>query len=138
MRCPLRFRGSILIASFLFLAAFTSAGCSSEETVEAGAVGTAATGPIGITFSQTYLTLENRAGVPIVDTRVEIITRGLRPPFRTTVPRLETSSKHDIPYNQFRSADGTTFQRGALPTRTLKVTGTEITGKVIELEIPFG
>lgn len=137
MRCPVRLRGSILIASSLALAALTLSACSSGDTAEAGAVGTTATGPLGITFSSTYLTLENRAGVPIVDARLEIVPRGVRPPFRTTVPRIEGSAKHDVPFNLFRTADGTTFGRGNFRTRTLKVVATDVTGKVIELEVPF-
>ena len=137
MRCPLRIRGSILIASFVCLASITVVGCSSGDSAEAGAVGTTATGPLAITVSSTYLTLENRAGVPIVDTRVEIIPRGVRPPFRATVPRVEASGKHNMTFSQFRSPDGTPFHRGVVRARTLKVTAKDITGKVIAQEIPF-
>jgi hypothetical protein len=137
MRCPLRFRGSLLVASSLLFAALTLSACSSGDTAEAGAVGTTATGPLGITYSSTYLTLENRAGVPFVEAKVEIIPRGMRPPFRTTVARIEGAAKHDVPFNVFRSADGTPFQRGNFRTRTIKVTATDVTGKVIEQEIPF-
>lgn len=137
MRCPLRFRGSIPIASFVCLTTIALAGCSSGDGVEAGAVGTTAAGPLGITVSSTYLTIENRAGVPIVDARVEIIPRGVRPPFRTNVPRLEGSGKYSLPFNQFRSPDGTPFHRGVVRARTLKITAKDITGKAIEQEMPF-
>jgi len=137
MRWPLRFRGSLVVAVCLFLAPFTLAGCSSGESAEAGAVGTTAAGPLGVSVSSTYLTIENRAGVPLVDTKVEIIPRGLRPPFRTTVARLEASAKRDLPFRDFRSADGTPFQRGMLRTRTLKITATDVSGNSIEQEMPF-
>ena len=137
MRCPLRFRGSILVVSSLLIGTLAASACSSGETAEAGAVGTSAAGPLAITFSSAYLTIENRTGVPIVDVKLEIEPRGVRPPFRTTVPRLEGSAKRDLPYNVFRSADGTPFQRGALRTRTLTITGADIAGKPIEQEVPF-
>ena len=137
MRCPLRFGGSILTLSFVGLATLACAGCSSGDSAEAGAVGTTATGPLSITVSSTYLTLENRAGVPIVDARVEIIPRGVRPPFRANVSRVEASAKHNMTFSQFRSPDGTPFHRGVVRARTLKVTAKDITGKTIAQEIAF-
>lgn len=136
MRCPSRLRGSLVVASLLLVAPLV-AGCSSGENAEAGAVGTSAAGPFGITASSTYLTIENRAGVPIIDTRIEIIPRGVRPPFSTTVARIEGSAKRDVPFNQFRSKDGTPFQRGVLRTRTLKITATDIRGNALTQEMPF-
>ena len=137
MRCPFRFRGSLAVASCFLVAALAVTGCSSGNSAEAGAVGTSAAGPFGVSVSSTYLTIENRAGVPILDARIEIVPRGLRPPFSTTVPRIEGSAKREVPFNQFRSKDGTPFQRGVLRTRTLKITATDVSGKPIQMEMPF-
>ena len=126
-----------VVASLLLVLAPLVAGCSSGENAEAGAVGTSAAGPFGISVSSTYLTIENRAGVPIVDARIEITPRGVRPPFSTTVARIEGSAKHDVPFNQFRSKDGTPFQRGTVRARTLKITATDISGNVVTHEMPF-
>lgn len=137
MRCPLRFRGSALIASGLFLASLILSACASGEDAEPGAVGTTAAGPLAIRVSSTYVTLENRAGLPIVDARVEIIPRGVSTPFRTMVGRVESSSKREVPFSQFRSSDGTPFRRGAFRAKSLKVTAKDITGKPVAQEIPF-
>ena len=137
MRCPFRFGESVLVAACFVALTVPLSACSSGEKAEAGAVGTTASSPLAISVSSTFVTLENRAGSAIIDARVEIIPRGVRPPFKTTVPRIENSSKREVSFSQFRSSDGTPFRRGALKTRTLKVTATDITGKPIELEIPF-
>jgi hypothetical protein len=137
MRCLVRFRGFVPIALCLSLAAASLAACSSSPPAEAGGVATTGTAPLAITFSQTYLTVENRTGVPIAEGAVEIVPRGVMPPFRTTLPRLEGSQKRDLVFNTFRSRDGTTFRRGVTKTRTVRVTATDITGKKLEHEVPF-
>ena len=137
MRCPPRFRGSLRIALLLSLAAWPVAACSSGDTAEAGAVGTAASDPLAVTFSQMYLTVQNQTGVPIVDAELQIVPRGVMPPFRTRLHRLETSQQLDVPFNQFYSRDGTPFRRGATRTRSLRITATNVTGKKFEQEVPF-
>jgi hypothetical protein len=137
MRCPLRFRGFVPAALFLSLAAFPLAACSSGDSAEAGAVGTAASDPLVVTFSQMYMTIENRSGVPIVDGELQIVPRGVTPPFRTRLPRIEGSQKREMPYNQFYSRDGTPFRRGVTRTRHVRITATDVTGKKFDQEVPF-
>jgi hypothetical protein len=139
MRCPLRFRGFVPAALFLTLAALPLAACSSSgDSAEAGAVGTSnANDPLVVTFSQTFLTIENRSGVPIVDGELQIVPRGVMPPFRNRLPRIEGSQKRELPFNQFYSRDGTPFRRGVTRTRSVRITATDITGKKIEQEVEF-
>ena len=137
MRCPLRFGGSLALALVVSLAALVTAACTSGETAEAGAVGTTAGEPLVVTFSQTYLTLENRSGVPIVDGEIQIVPRGVMPPFRTRLARLEGSQRVELPYSQFYSRDGTPFRRGITRTRTVRVTATDVAGKKLEMAVPF-
>ena len=137
MRWPLRFRGFVPVAVSLSIAAASVAACSSSENAEAGAVGTTSTGGLAVTFSNTYLTIENRSGVPIVEGEMQIVPRGVMPPFRTTLPRIENSAIRELPYSQFRSRDGTPFRRGATRARTVRITATDLTGKKLEHEVPF-
>jgi hypothetical protein len=137
MRWPLRFRGFVPIVLSLSIAAATGAACSSGENAEAGAVGTTATGGLAVTFSQTYLTVENRTGVPIVEGELQIMPRGVMPPFRASLPRIEGSGRRDLSYNQFRSKDGTPFRRGATRARTVRIIATDLAGKKLEQEVPF-
>lgn len=83
MRCPPRVRASILRALFPLLALCTAA---------AGAAGTGGEGvaaPVAITVSQTYITVENRTGAPLVGGNMEIIAGGRLPavPNGAAVPR---------------------------------------------------
>jgi hypothetical protein len=120
------------------LTACVLAGCSSGPKAEAGAVGTAGSHPtIGLSFSQTYLTIENRTGVPIVDTQIEIVPGGLMPPFRTTLSRIEADGKQDVPFNRFRGNDGTQFRRGVGRARRVRITATDINGRQYRQELPF-
>lgn len=137
MRCPLRFRGFLPVAVFLSLAVFPLAACSSGESAESGAVGTSANDPIAITFSQTYMSIENRTGVPITEGRVEIVPRGIMPPFRTRLPRIENGQRRDVMFSQFISRDGTPFRRGVVRTERVRLSVTDVTGKTIEHDVPF-
>ena len=137
MRCPLRFRGFLPVAVLLSLAAFPLAACSSGESAEPGAIGTSSNDPIAITFSQTYLSIENRSGVPITEGRAEIVPRGILPPFRTTLPRIENGQRRDVMFSQFISRDGTPFRRGVSRGESVRLSVTDVTGKTIEHEVPF-
>jgi hypothetical protein len=121
----------------LSLAALPLAACSSGDSAEAGAVGTSASDPLGVTFSQMYLTIENRTGVPIVEGELQIVPRGVMAPFRTRLPRIEGSQKRELPYSQFLSRDGTPFRRGLTRTRNVRIIATDVTGKKYEQEVPF-
>lgn len=137
MRCPLRFRGFV-VGSFLVLAASGVAACSSGDRAEAGAVGTASGDEtLALTFSQTYMTVENRTGVPIVEGEIQIVPRGVMPPFRTRLPRIENSHKHNLMFNTFYSRDGTPFRRGVARVEEVRITATDVTGKTLARQVPF-
>lgn len=139
MRCPSRLRISSLHATFALLAVCTAAACSGGNS-DVGATGTAGAGseaPLAVEVSQTYITVENRTGAPLVGGQIEIIPRGILPPFKTLLPRLETGSKRDVLLNAFRGNDGTPFSRAITRARRVKVTARDQGGKVYEHEVPF-
>ena len=138
MGCPLRVRVSVPYVAVVALALCTAA-CSGGSAESAAAAGTAGTAnaPIGITIENTYITIENRTGAPLLDGQMEITQLGVRPPFRMTMPRLENGSARDFTLGQFRMADGTLFNRTIARARSLKLTAKDITGKTYEQEIPF-
>jgi hypothetical protein len=137
MRCPSRVRVSILPALFICLVGFGLAGCSGGNP-QAGAIGTggAANAPFAIEIAQTYLTLENRTGGPLVGGQMEIIPGGVLPAFKATLPRLENGSRRDFRLNQFIGNDGTPFSR-SIRARRVKVTAKDPLGKTFEYEVPF-
>jgi hypothetical protein len=137
MRCPFRPRGSVLPLTALLTLALSAAGCGSGDT-ESGGVGTSGSAaPIGIEVSSSYVTIENRTGVPLIDGQVEIISGGVRPPFRARLARIESHARQDVLFTQFRSPDGTPFRRGISPARRVKLSAKDINGKVYEQEVPI-
>jgi hypothetical protein len=139
MRCPLGVRVSTLRATLTLLALAVATACSNGSPEE-GATGTAGSGeeaPFAVQISQTYITVENRTGSPLAGGQMEIIPAGVFPPFKTTLPRLETGSRRDVLLNTFRSNDGTPFNRSITRARRVKITAKDAAGKVYEHEVPF-
>ncbi|MBI2827676.1 MAG: hypothetical protein HYX77_00205 [Acidobacteria bacterium] len=130
MRRPPRVRVSTLRATLTLLAACAAA-CSSGNP-EAGS----ADAPIGIQILQTYVTVENRTGAPLVGGEIDIIPAGVLPPFKAALPRLEAGAKRDIPFNTFRGG-GTSFNRTIARAKSVKVTAKDQFDKVYEHEVPF-
>ncbi len=137
MRCPFGSRGLALLVSLL-LAAFFTAACSGGTT-EAGSSGTTGSGtdgPFLIALEQTYMTIENRSGAPIVNGTVTIMTGSLRPPFTMALPRLENQDKRDFPLRNFRGKDGTEFSRRVARAQRIRITAVDVAGKKYEMEVP--
>ena len=134
MGCPSCVRASILRAAFTLLAISTAAACSGGDP---NAAGTSGAGPFVIEIAQTYITVENRTGAPLVGGQLEIIQAGVLPPFRSTLPRLENGARRDILLNSFRTRDGTLFNRAIARARRVKVTAKDLSGGVHEQEVPF-
>jgi hypothetical protein len=122
----------------LAIAVGAAIGCGGNPE-SAGAAGTAGTAdaPIGITISNTYVTVENRTGAPLLEGEMVIDQLGVRPPFRAALPRLENGSARDFTLNTFRANDGTLFNRTIARARSLKITAKDGAGKTYEQEVPF-
>ena len=138
MRCLFISRGFARSAAFTLLAACSLAGCSSSTRAEAGAVGpVGGSSAIGVSFATTYLTIENHSGVPLIEGEVTIVPSGLMPPFHAPLPRVESSGKQDLVFSAFRGTDGTSFRRGVIRARRVRITATDINGKKYQQEVPF-
>jgi hypothetical protein len=137
MRCPSRLGVSTLPALFVSLAGLALAGCSGGNP-QAGAIGTGgeAGAPLAIEVAQTYITVENRTGGPLVSGQMEIIPGGVLPSFKATLPRLENGARIEFPLSRFIGNDGTPFGR-AIRARRVKVTAKDALGKEFVSEVPF-
>ena len=93
-------------------------------------------GPFFIEISQTYITIENRTGSPIVQGEVSIDPVGILPPFTARLPRLEPGGEATILLNAFRGGGGP-FNRNIANGRTVMVTATSQQGEVYEHEAPW-
>ena len=133
MGCPLRVRVPTLMLLVLCAAA---CGGDPESAAAAGTAGTA-DAPIAIEISNTYISVENRTGVPLLGGEMVITQLGARPPFRAALPRLENGLTRDFTLNTFRAPDGTLFNRTIARPRNLRLTAKDVNGKTHELQIPF-
>jgi hypothetical protein len=118
-----------VVAGFTFLATFSVAGCGR------GAADPNA--PVGITVSQTYLTIANRSGSAIADGQIELVPAGVLAPYRLPMPRIESGATRDVQLDQFSGANGARFHRGVARMRTVRITATDMTGKTYKQEVPF-
>jgi hypothetical protein len=92
---------------------------------------------IGVSFAPTYLTIENHSGAPLVEGELTIVPSGLMPPFHTPLPRVESKGKVDVLLSNFRGNDGTSFRRGVIRARRVRISATDINGKKYQQEVPF-
>src|SRR3989442_11055118 len=98
-----------LIIAVALAVGWLAVACSDKQNVqsEPGAVGSAgnSSAAIAVETSSLFVTVENRAGQPLEDVKIT-----LKPPsgvlFTTSIWRLETGAKRDLPLSDFRSSDG--------------------------------
>jgi len=125
--------GVVLTAGWLTAACSSASG--QRETDAIGSSG-ANSAVIAIERTSSYLTIENRAGLPLVDVRLVLkAANGLT--FSTVISRLEASAKRDIPFGELRSPDGTTFSPQWQRAREIAVTATDFVGKKYKLTVPW-
>ena len=102
-------------------------GCSSDnEAVQA------ADTSIAIETSPMSVTIENKAGGPLLDVTVAIQTPG--PTYTSSVTRLEAGQKQELPLSSFSSRDRTTFNLRLMKPRAVHVTATDLTSKKYEAQ----
>lgn len=121
------------------VAACVAAGCSGTiGGKESGLVGSSGTSPaaIAITTTPLFITVENRAGLPLVDVKVVLQTAGGMA-FSTLTPRMESGAKRDISLGDLRSRDGTSYSRQLQRPKQVLVTATDVVGKKYELTVPW-
>jgi hypothetical protein len=117
-----------------------ASGCSDAITRqgEAGAVGSSGTAPaaIAVSTAASLVTVENRAGLPLLDVTVTVkATNGLS--FSKPIGRLEDSARREISLGEMRSGDGTTFNTMFHRPREIAVTATDLVGKKYDVTVPW-
>jgi hypothetical protein len=114
--------------------------CSDAITrqAETGAIGSSGTAPaaIGIVTTSSFITVENRAGLPLLDVAVTVkAANGLS--FSKSISRLEASAKRDMSLGELRSNDGTTFSMRFHKPREVVITATDVVGKKYDVTTPW-
>lgn len=95
----------------------------------------AADASIGIETSQMFVTLENRAGAPLLDLTTTIQTPAA--PYTYLITRMEAGQKRDVPVSSFSSRDGTSLNLRLVRPRAVHVTAKDLTNKNYEAQVAW-
>lgn len=107
------------------------AGCA-----EQGSAAQAADAPVLVEQHQTFITLQNRAGLPLVDVRLAVVPYS-RTEFSKILNRFESGERRDVMMSELSSRDGTTFSPRLVNPKSVKITAGDIVGKRYEVEVPW-
>ena len=129
-----------LITAVTLLVGWLAVACSDtlKGQREGGAVGSTGNSPaaIAVETSSLFVTVENRAGLPLVDVKI-----ALKPPsgvlFTTSIWRLEPGAKRDLSLADFRSNDGTGFSLRLQRPKQVLVNARDPFGKKYEVTVPW-
>jgi hypothetical protein len=122
--------GAGLVALIGLVATLSATGCGRALADDPNA-------PVAVTVSQTYLTVNNKAGSPLIDGTIELVPSGVLAPYKTSLPRVESGSNREVRLDRFSGADGVRFLRGATRIRSVRLLATDLTGKTYKREVPF-
>jgi len=93
--------------------------------------------PVGITLSETYITIANRSGSALAEGQIELVPSGVLAPYRLRLPRIESGANRDVQFDMFAGAGGSRFRRGVMRMKSVRVTATDMAGKTYKEEVPF-
>ena len=129
-----------LITVVALVAGWLATACSGTTSGqrESGSVGSSGTSSAAIAIQTTpsFVTIENRAGLPLVDVRIALKSvSGMS--FSTSISRLETGAKRDLSLGDLRSNDGTSYSPRLQRPKEILVTATDLVGKKYDLTVPW-
>ena len=130
MRSILVSGASVIALVALVTTAFVQTACARDkEAVEA------ADAPIGIETNLAYVTIENRAGTPLLDLAIAIQTPAA--PYTYSINRLETGQKREVSIASFTSRDGAFLNLRLMKPRTVRVKAKDLTDKAYEAQVSW-
>jgi hypothetical protein len=89
---------------------------------------------IEVEISQIFMTVTNKAGRSLADVRVSIVPVGGATLFTARLGRMEHGEKRDLSLGQFQGRDGTPFDLRVVRPKAVRVSGTDLDGKTVEVE----
>jgi len=82
-----------------------------------------------------FVTIENRAGTPLLDLTTTIQTPSA--PYTYLITRIEAGQKRDVPVNSFSSRDGTALNLRLVTPRAVRATAKDLTSKTYEAQVSW-
>jgi hypothetical protein len=93
--------------------------------------------PIVVKGSPLFVTVHNRAGLPVVDVDVAIVPVGKGTEFKKLISRIEATEERDYSLSEFRSRDGTAFSLRLTRPKAIRLTARDVVGKSYSVEVPW-
>ena len=128
-----------LITLSIIVCGFLVSSCSGARSSESGAAGTsgAATAFVGLMTSSMFVTVENRAGGPLLDVRLAIKPIGGVTEFTKLITRMEAGEKRNISLRDFGGRDGTPFNLRVVRPKEVNVTAVDLMSKKYAMTVPW-
>ena len=102
------------------------------------AVGTASSdAAVVVARGERGITVENRAGRPLLNIRLVIEGRDNGASLAHTLPTLDTGATREVPFADFRSDDGTLFEAGSVAAKQVKTTARDTLGNNYDVTTPW-
>jgi hypothetical protein len=98
---------------------------------------TTGTSTVLVTRGERGLTVENRAGRPLLNIRLEILGSDNSTVFIYTLPTLDAAATREIPFADFRAEDGTMFEPGSSTVKEVKTTARDTLGNSYAVTMPW-
>jgi hypothetical protein len=118
------------------LAAWFLSACSNAAMSKA--VGTTdGKSAIVVGRSESAVSVENRAGRPLLNVRVTVETGETGTPFVLVLPTMDTGEKRDLRFEELRSEDGALFDPVSVHPRQVKVTARDTLANSYDVTIPW-
>jgi hypothetical protein len=133
------FQRLVAFSALVAVSALLGSSCSSARSGESGTAGTsgAAAAFVGLTISSIFMTIENRAGGPLLNVRLAIKPIGGATEFTKLLNRMEASEKRNISLGEFGGRDGTPFNLRFVRPKEVNVTAVDLTDKKYAMTIPW-
>jgi len=124
-------RSPLVLAAVIAVASIASAGCS-----EQGSAQMPADSPIVLSTQQIMITVQNKAGLPLNNAKLTVVAFG-NTEFSKTFSRIENSETREVLLSDLSSRDGTPYNARLSKPKTVRLTGTDPTGKEYTVELPW-
>lgn len=96
----------------------------------------AANAAISVETTQLFVTIQNKAGAPLLNITVAVVPAG-GPGYTHLISRLENGEKRDISHNELASRDGTGFSLRMVRPKSVKVSAEDLAGTKYDVEVPW-
>lgn len=131
-------RRSAALGAWVLLFGLLATACSHARAGEPGATGTSGSASfIDLSISSIFMTVENKAGAPLLGVRLAIRPIGAVTEYDKLIPRLEAGETRSLSLGEFSGRDGTPFSLRFVRPKDVTVSATDLVGKNYATTIPW-